>query len=76
MVSVLVVLVQRSDGLARMNPLRREETSACAPIKCAVCFGLQGAVVIYSVQESCTHWCCWSLLLYWALVVCMSVKCM
>ena len=32
--AVLVVVVLRSDGgLARMNPLRREETSACAPIK-------------------------------------------
>jgi hypothetical protein len=29
----VLVVVQRSDGLDRMNPLRREETSACAPIK-------------------------------------------
>jgi len=29
----VLVVVLRSDGLARMNPLRRDETSACAPIK-------------------------------------------
>jgi hypothetical protein len=35
-VKAVLLVVLRSDGLDRMNPLRREETSACAPIK--TCF--------------------------------------